>query len=296
MTTPSGKLAWGQAGAYDAIDDRSVISAVTRNRVGLLAVPTVTALTGLQIKLTAGWLAVVACGDSTSAVVGSRADQTLNALAGPATGTRTDSLWCDVQPDSGTWSLTVINQTAEAGRTGLRLASILVPANATTSAAMTITPVDPVLTRRLLSQMTRTDTTNYTSTTWGGSIGQQLESAPVTMIPGTWYRVRYDTSSTRLVTPPSGLTVCEGRIGIGTRVQGSAASSAVEQRAAAIPWITGTSLPASVEWVFRHPLTDTVFNRIFCGRIWSTLGATYQTGNASGEGYHQQITVEDMST
>jgi hypothetical protein len=296
MTTPSGKLAWGQAGSYDAIDDRSVISAVTRNQVGLLGIPAVTALSGLQLKLAAGWLAVVACGDGTSAVVGSRLDQTVTANAGPASGTRTDSLWCDVQPDSGTWSLTVITQTAEAGRTGLRLATLTVPANATLASQMTIAPVDPVLTRRLLSMMSRTDTANYTSTTWGGSIGQQLESGPVTMVPGTWYRVRYDASSTKLVTPPAGLTVCEGRIGIGTRVQGSAASSAVEQRAAAIPWITQSALSASVEWVFRHPLTDTVFNRIFVGRIWSTLGATYQTGNASSEGYHQQITVEDLST
>ena len=34
MTTPTGKLAWGQANSYDAIDDRQVIAAVTRNRTG----------------------------------------------------------------------------------------------------------------------------------------------------------------------------------------------------------------------------------------------------------------------
>src|SRR5215467_15350155 len=102
MTTPSGKLMWGQAGAYDGIDDRAVIRAVTGGRVGMVAAATVTPATGLQMTVGAGWLAIVDCGDGTSAVIGSRTAQVVTGLAGPGSGTRVDYIWADVAPDSAT--------------------------------------------------------------------------------------------------------------------------------------------------------------------------------------------------
>ena len=163
---PTGKLAWGQAAAYDAIDDRSVIAAVTRNRTGLVWPPTVRAGTGMNIILEAGWLGVASCGDHTSAVAGSRLDQVIPANPGPATGSRDDWLWCDTEPDSGVWSLVVIPRSAAVGRFGMPLAYITVPANATSASQLTIVPVSAELERRLLGYDERNDTRTASGQTW----------------------------------------------------------------------------------------------------------------------------------
>ena len=46
---PTGPLAWGQAGIYDATDDRLVIAAVTRYRTGLTWPIEARAGTGLNV-------------------------------------------------------------------------------------------------------------------------------------------------------------------------------------------------------------------------------------------------------
>jgi hypothetical protein len=299
MTTPSGKLAWGQAATYDAVDDRRVIAAVTRNRTGLTALPTITALSGLNLQVSAGWLGVVSCGDGTSAVVGSALDLTVTGTAGPATGTRTDVIWVDVQPDSGTWSVSVIAQSATSGRTGLLLATLTVPANATLASQMTIVPADPLLERRLLTLDAASNTATFNATTWATATGSSLDSKAVLMTPGNWYRVRYSSTATQLVSGPSGALYVEGRIGIGYRTQGQPASSAALQRTAAIPWVqTGLSYPAEITYVFRHAPTDVLLYRVFTGRIWSTLGnSSYKAGNPTGDpGNLQTLTVEDMGS
>ena len=163
---PTGKLAWGQSAAYDAIDDRAVIAAVTRNRLGLVWPPTVRAGAGLSVILEGGWLGVASCGDHTSAVVGSRLDQVIQAVPGPATGSRADWLWCDTEPDSGTWSLIVIPRTAAVNRPGIPIAFITVPANATLASQMTILPVQAELERRLMMYDGRFDARVSSGQTW----------------------------------------------------------------------------------------------------------------------------------
>ena len=105
---PTGPLAWGQAGIYDAIDDRLVIAAVTRYRTGLTWPIEAAAGSGLNVIVRGGWVGVADCGDRTSAVVGSRVDTTITAIPGPATGSREDLIWVDTQPDAGTWVMRVI--------------------------------------------------------------------------------------------------------------------------------------------------------------------------------------------
>jgi len=142
MTTPSGILAWGQAGQYNGIDDRLVIRSLSAQGpaplFGLTLAPTAVAGSGLAINV-GPWHAIVDCGDGTSAVIGSRSATSINETAGGAS-VRTDYLWADINPDGATWTMNVITQAAASGRTGVQLATITVPASAATSAAMTIVP------------------------------------------------------------------------------------------------------------------------------------------------------------
>jgi hypothetical protein len=141
MTMPTGLLAWGQAGQYNGIDDRSAIAALYGSGSGLgglVSPPTLTAGSGLAVTM-GPWLAVVDCGDGTRAVIGSRASATFNETAGGASA-RADVLWADISPDNATWTLSLITEAAMAGRTGVFLGLILVPASASTSAAMDLRP------------------------------------------------------------------------------------------------------------------------------------------------------------
>jgi len=141
MTMPSGLLEWGQAGQYNGIDDRFTIAALYQsgdNLTGLVTPPTLTAGSGLVVNV-GPWSAIVDCGDGTKAVVGSRASTTFNETSGGAS-TRTDVLWADINPDNATWTLSVITEAAMSGRTGCFLGLIIVPASASTSAAMDLRP------------------------------------------------------------------------------------------------------------------------------------------------------------
>jgi hypothetical protein len=143
MTTPTGLLAWGQAGNYNGIDDRLVLRALTELTpaplFGVALPPTLSAGSGLTINIGA-WNAIVDCGDGTSAVIGSRSATTCAETAGGASQ-RTDYIWADINPDGATWTINVITQAAASGRTGIQLGTVVVPAGAATAAAMTITPV-----------------------------------------------------------------------------------------------------------------------------------------------------------
>jgi len=141
MTMPTGLLEWGQAGQFNAIDDRSAIAALLAdgsNLTGLKAAPTLTAGSGLAITM-GPWLAVVDCNDGTRAVIGNRASATFNETAGGASA-RVDVLWADINPDNATWTLALITEAAMAGRSGCFLGLIFVPASAGTSAAMQLNP------------------------------------------------------------------------------------------------------------------------------------------------------------
>ena len=100
---------------------------------------------GLSVILEGGWLGVASCGDHTGAIIGSRLDQVIQAVPGNTTGSRADWLWCDTEPDSGTWSLIVIPRTAAVKGPGIAITFIETPAEATHASQMTILPVQAEL-------------------------------------------------------------------------------------------------------------------------------------------------------
>ncbi len=290
MTTPSGKLAWGQAGAYDAIDDRAVIRAVTGGRTGNVVLPVITSGSGLNLTLKGGWLAVVDCGDGTSSVIASRTDSALTALVGPASGSRTDYIWADVQPDSGTWSLSVINATAAAGRTGIALASIVVPANATLVSQMTITPTDPLLERRLLGYSDRNETNVRTANAWNGA--QDLCSCTVMNLPGRWYRVRFVAASPCMQTGGPDM-----RASVGVCAGGSPLSTAVVQKTVAIPIISaGRPVSTICELTYQWPVGSAAASRQWTSRLWITGSGSYRTALIVDQGMPLVLTVEDLGS
>jgi hypothetical protein len=141
MTTPSGLLAWGQSGNYNAVDDRSVITALANSRNGVVIPCPLSAGSGLTVNVGAGWLAVANCGDGTSGVIGSRVAIPVAVPAGPATGTLTSYIWADVNPDAATFTINVITPAAAAGRSGVQLGTVLANAGNNTAASMTLTAV-----------------------------------------------------------------------------------------------------------------------------------------------------------
>jgi hypothetical protein len=288
MTTPSGLLMWGQAGAYDAINDRLVIAAVTGKRTGLVGWVTATAGSGLQITVKGGWLGIAACGDGTSAVVGSTTDQVVTCNPGPASGSRTDYIWCDVQPDQGTWSLTVVDASTVGSRTGLPLVTLTVPANATLATQMTIAPYPPTLEKRLLASAATTDTNTRTATAWGGAT--TVITAVATCLPGHYYRVRAITDSFMGVAAGS----LDARGGIGYRAAGAADATSTLMRSTciALPAINRPTMLA-VEYVFGHPAAGAPVARNFDARYWIASGS-FRVCGRTDQGAALSISVEDM--
>jgi hypothetical protein len=141
MTTPSGLLAWGQAGQYNAVDDREVITALANTKNGVVTPCVMTAGSGLAVNIAAGWLAVASCGDSTCAVISSRVALAVNVPAGPASGTTTSYIWADVNPDAATYTINVITPAQAAGRSGVQLGTVVANAGNNLASQMTITPV-----------------------------------------------------------------------------------------------------------------------------------------------------------
>ena len=291
MTTPSGRLAYGQAGVYDAVDDRGVIAAVTRNREGLTEAARVTAGAGLTVVVAGGWLGVARCGDGTSAVVASRLDHVVDVNPGPPTGTRADVVWCDVAPDEGTWELATYPESATAGRPGIPLAHIVVPANATTAAQMTITPAEGMLERRFIGYEARDDTRTFTQTTWGGAA--TICTAYNCLIePGQYYRVQFSATS------PASLTgTLETRIGVGARVAGAPDTTSDLLRADAIAYAR-QNIPqgARVEYVFQHPPGAAPVRRDYVGRVWSVGAGSYRVQLVTGQGPGLLLSVEDAGS
>ncbi len=300
---PGGKLAWGQGANYDASDDRAVITAVTGGRVGLVRPVYVRPGSGLSVAIEGGWVGVASCNDLTSAVIGSRDELVVQARPGPATGSRTDYVWADTNPDDGTFELRVVTTAEATGRPGIPLATITAPANSNTAAAMTLRPVDAAIERRLLSYTNQSNTNVYSSTSYPAAVAQGLDSIPVMMEPGQWYRVRYTTASAQLVSAPSNFRENgECRIGIGYRTAGQAAVTSGLARDAAFNFsyvggVTPGYQQAQVEWVFRHSVTDQRFERVFTGRMWALLnGATYRVNGSGLTGQPQTLTVEDIGS
>lgn len=135
---PAGLLHWGQAGEYDAIYDRIVITALSGGTVGLARPPTLTPGAGLIVNI-GRWNGTVDCEDGTLAVIGSVDAQTIVVPAGGPT-VRTDYLFADIDPDAGVWSADLYAASELPGRAGLLLGTITVPANANSAAAMDFAP------------------------------------------------------------------------------------------------------------------------------------------------------------
>ena len=274
MTTPTGKLAYGQPGNYDAADDRAVITAVTGGRLGLVRPVVVAAGTGLNIVVQGGWVGVASCDDLTSAVVGSRDELVVQGNPGPGAGQpREDVIWCDTNPDEGTWQLAVVTRAETAYRSGIPLAWVTVPVGANLAIQMNIRPVDASIDRRLLSYTTMgaPGGADYTATTWNQALDRGVTSVPCWIEPGQWYRVAYHCSCVSLVggnRPPLG-TQLEGLIGIGERNEGQGAALSQMRRTAIFGWPYYT-VPAVLhhEYIFRHSIGSVGIWRVFDGRVW----------------------------
>lgn len=140
-SSPWGML-WGQHGVYSARDDRQVITALAAARTGIVYAAGLSAGPGLEVNVAGGWLAVANAGDATCAVVFGTEDRTVFAVpGGPAA--RVDVVWADVQPDLGTWTVAVLSAAEAAGRSGIALGTIAIPAGATTTAQMTMVAAPP---------------------------------------------------------------------------------------------------------------------------------------------------------
>lgn len=292
MTTPTGKLAWGQAATYDAVDDRAVIAAVTRNRTGLTWPAVVAAGPGLQVIVSGGWLGVAACGDGTSAVVGSRLDLAVLASAGPATGSREDVLWCDVEPDEGEWSLVIVPLSSAASRAGIPLAYITVPPNATLAGQMDIRGAGAMLEHRLPGYQTRVDARTANAQFWESA--DTIAWCDVVIEPGQWYRAKFTANSPMAVSGS-----LSGRIGVGWRAAGAPNPTSQLLRASSIGYAAyNRETHASVEYVFYHPPGAAQVGRIYDGRIWSIGAGSYRvnaaTHLAGGDGL--AITVEELGS
>lgn len=301
MTTPAGLLKWGQAGIYNGVDDREVIRAVTRMRTGLVWPVAISTGSGLQIVIQGGWLGVADCGDRSSAVVGSRLDLVVQAVPGPPSGSRADVIWVDVAPDDATWQLVVVPQAETVGRPGMPLAWITVPAGATLASQMGIRPADASLERRLIALAQRNDTRTGAGNAWNNT-DTVCWTDNVVMETGQWYRVRFTCSSLMVVSGSLDL-----RIGIGWHNVGTSDNTSVLSRASTVAFPrVGSAMEASVEHVFRHPVTAPPSNRHWDGRVWTTgaggtwrpVGVTTLSGGNTpdGAGYGLMITVEDIGS
>ncbi|MCL2582935.1 MAG: hypothetical protein FWE35_10805 [Streptosporangiales bacterium] len=144
--TPYGLLKWGQAGIYNAVDDRTVITALSDSVVGVVRPARLTAGTGLTINVHPGWLAIASADDGTHCVVGSRQTHTVTETGG-GNAARVDHVWIDTDPDNGRWYMRLVPQGTTIGRSGVSIGRITVPAGANLASQMTFTSLVPTLGR-----------------------------------------------------------------------------------------------------------------------------------------------------
>jgi hypothetical protein len=178
MTTPSGPLVWGQAGNYNAVNDRLVIRGLSYGAFGLIQAPTLGAGSGLVVNI-GPWIACVDCGDGTSAIIGATAPATINETAGGASQ-RVDALWADINPDgTSQYGLSWLPSPVS-GRTGVLLGTATVPASAATASAMTFAPAG-LLARGIVQASYLTADAAQCSSTSISATG-----LIVNITPGTW--------------------------------------------------------------------------------------------------------------
>ncbi len=129
MSSPDaggGLLRWGQSGRYTAWDDRAVITALAGARTGIVTPVRMNPTAGLAIIIDPGWLALVDCGDGTTAVLGSRVAVQVPVMAGGEQD-REDVLVTEIiDLEAATWTVQVRPDVGG----GLVLGTVRVPAGA----------------------------------------------------------------------------------------------------------------------------------------------------------------------
>lgn len=138
MTTPGGALRWGQLGRYTGWDDRSVITAMTGRRTGIVTPVGLEAGAGLTIVIAPAWLALADCGDGTVGVISSAGVITVPVQRGSEDEDRTDEIWAEVSdPETARFTVAVL----PAGpRIGVMLGTVVVPAGATSATELELIP------------------------------------------------------------------------------------------------------------------------------------------------------------
>jgi hypothetical protein len=135
MTTPTGVLAWGQEGRYDAVSDRQVVTALAGNRHGVVK-PAIFAPgpVRLQVTVNQGWLGVAQAGDGTMCVVFGRVAALVDIPPGAG---QTWLIRVNISdPETARWTMNAEPPSAQ-GTGGLTLGEVYVPAG---SAPLTLTP------------------------------------------------------------------------------------------------------------------------------------------------------------
>ncbi|MBO0818769.1 MAG: hypothetical protein J2P30_26840 [Actinobacteria bacterium] len=184
---PYGLLMWGQAGIFNAVDDRMVISAVSDSAVGVVRPARMSAGPGLSVQVSAGWLAIASCDDGTHAVVGSRQTHTLTETAGPATGAaRRDHVWIETNPDGARWEMKLIPEGDTIGRPGVSVGVITVPAGANLASQFTFSQWVPTLGRHSDAGMINTTGTGMVRLTAAYPIAPYQLEAHNTFRVRTW--------------------------------------------------------------------------------------------------------------
>jgi hypothetical protein len=135
-----GALLWGQEGSYSAFDDRLALAALSGGRAGICRPAMLYPAGGPNIWVAGGWLALVDVLDGTVAACGATEAQRITVLPGDEHYPRVDVVWVDVWPTSGRWSVVVLPAADAAGRAGISLGTITVPAGAIDATQMTLTP------------------------------------------------------------------------------------------------------------------------------------------------------------
>jgi hypothetical protein len=159
---PYGLVVWGQAGAYNAVDDRQAITAVSDSMTGVVRPAVVTAGSGLTLNIAAGWLAIASCHDGTTAVVGARQSHQLQAPAGQAGAGRNYWVWVDTDPDGARWEMRLVLEADTVDRPGVGLARVQIPAGTNLATQFVISTYVPVLGRHASVTIPDVATNRYT--------------------------------------------------------------------------------------------------------------------------------------
>lgn len=138
LTEVTGPAMWGQNAEYTARQDRMALTALAMGRSGVVRPAQFTVVPGtMTIQVAASWMAIADVGDGSCMVIAGTEPAEVEAIPG-GEDPRTDLIWADVFPDDGRWALRVVMQEETQHRSGVSLATIDVPAEATVADYMVV--------------------------------------------------------------------------------------------------------------------------------------------------------------